>query len=102
MCSCVEVINPKRLVKARKDYKDNNREWILESLDHIRRGDYLGRHLSFSEWRLIAESMRDKWLIKKGDVYEHSVLKMDGEVYQWRTKPGLDTICRKYDLWPEC
>lgn len=102
MCTCVEIINDTRLVKGRKDYRDSNREWIMESLPYIRKGDYKGRHPSFAEWRLIAESIRDNWILKKGTLHEYSVLKNDGGIYQWRTKPGLDEICQKYDFWPEC
>lgn len=104
MCTCVETINEKSLVKARKDYEDSNKWFILERLDDFRNGDFYPskKGLTFAQWRLIAESIRDKWIIKRGTLHETAVLKMDDHIYQWRTKPGLDQICQQYDLWPEC
>lgn len=104
MCTCVETINETRLVKARKDYEDSNKWFILEVLEDFRKGDFYPskKGLDFTEWRLIAESIRDKWVIRKGTIHESSVLKMDDHIYSFRTKPGLSDICDRYDLWPEC
>ncbi len=100
MCSCVEVINPTKIVKARKDHKDSCKEFIMDVLPDLRT-KYYGK-LSFKEWRLIAESIRDGWKIKKGEAHEVQVNKMDGEIYTFRNKIGLATICFKYELFPEC
>lgn len=104
MCSCVETVSEHSLVKARKDYEDSNKWFVLNRLDDFRRKDFFPskKPLTFSQWRLIAESIRDKWVIKKGTIHETAVLKMGGYIYQWRTKPGLDKICQQYSLWPEC
>ena len=102
MCSCVQIIQNTRLVKARKDYVDSNKEWITAMLGELRSG-YFDKQPTFKEWRLIAECRRSKWIIKKGEVHEYAVLKTDDAgIYNWRTKPGLDEICRKFKLWPEC
>jgi hypothetical protein len=95
----VEVINNTRLVKARKDYRDGCAEFIMDVLSELRRNEF-GK-LSFKEWRSIAESIRDNWKIKKGDLHEVQVCKYDGEIYSFRSKPGLAKICHKFDLFPE-
>jgi len=100
MCSCVEIINDTRVVKARKDYRDGCMDWIMESLYELRRGDY-GK-LTFTEWRLIAESIRDRWLIKKGQPHEVQVNKGDGHIYSFRSKIGIAAICHKYELFTDC
>jgi len=100
MCSCVQIINDTKKVKARKDYKDNSREWIMSVIDEIRRKEF--GELTFAEWRLIAESIRDKWIIKKGQIHEVQVNKMDGEIYSFRSKLGIARICHKLQLFPDC
>ena len=100
MCSCVEVINDTCTVRARKEHIDNCKEFVMEVLPEIRRNEF-GR-LSFSELRLIAESIRDNWKIKKGDLHDVQVCKMDGEIYSFRSKIGMAKICHKYELFPEC
>lgn len=101
MCPSVQVINDTAIVKARKDYKDNCREFIEESLTYMRR-DRKTYPLTFKEWRLIAESIRDNWTIKKGMLHEVQVNKMEGKIYTFRSKVGVSEICHKYDLFPDC
>ena|SRR5688572_19272514 len=100
MCSCVEIIRNTKVVKANKDHKDSCREFVLCMLDELRRNE-CGK-LTFKEWRLIAESIRDKWVIKKGQLHEVQINKMDGEIYTFRNKIGLASLCHKYELFPDC
>lgn len=102
MCSCVQTINETRLVKARKDYRDSCADFILDALPDLRSKGYLPKKLTFKQWRLIAECIRDKWVIKKGVAHEVSVNKMDGDIYTFRSKPGLTNICWDFELFPEC
>jgi hypothetical protein len=101
MCRCIETIQEVKLVKARKDYIDDARDFILDSLPELRSGSFAPK-LSFKEWRLIATAIRDGWMIRKGEIHQHSVHKMDGQIYSWRSKPGLSELCGKYELFPEC
>lgn len=100
MCCCIETISPPRLVKARKDYEDSAGLWIREALSEMRRGWF--KPISFADWRVIAKAKAENWTIKKGEIHEHCVLKQDGDIYSFRCKPGLNKICLKYDLYPEC
>lgn len=102
MCSCIQTINNTRLVKARKDYRDSCAEFIMESLSDLRCKNYFSKKLTFSQWRLIAECIRDNWIIKKGTLHEVTVNKMDGEIYAFRTRSGLTKICWDFELFPEC
>jgi len=68
MCSCVETIQSERLVKARKEHRDSCAEFIIDVLPELRKGEF-GK-LTLKEWRLIAESIRDNWKIKKGQLHE--------------------------------
>lgn len=95
MCCCIETIRQPKLVKARKDHRDNNMDFIMESMYWLKRSG----KLSFSEWRAIAESIRDKWLIKKGEIHEMSVHKHDGDVYTFRSKKILNALCIRLDLY---
>jgi hypothetical protein len=101
MCCRVEVINDTKTVKARKEYRDSCRDWIMESLPYMRR-DKESYPLTFKQWRLIAESIRDGWKIRKGELHEVQVNKMDGHIYSFRSKPGLSDICQKFDLFGDC
>lgn len=101
MCCCVQVINDTRIVKARKDHRDSCREFINEHLWDFR-NHQIRPNLSFKEWRLIAESIRDNWTIKKGEMYEVQVNVMDGRIYSFKNKIGLADICHKYELFPDC
>lgn len=102
MCTCVETISPTKVVRARKDYKDSCMDYIMESMYYLRRGDYREKKLSFTEWRLIAQSIKDKWVIKKGELHEVQVNKSDGHIYSFRSKPGLSKICSRLNLWGDC
>lgn len=103
MCTCVETINEMQLVKARKDYEDSCRWFIMDCLSDLRKGEFhVKNKMTFKGWRLIAESIRDGWVIRKGSLHEHSVNKMDGAIYSFRNKPGLHKLCCKFDLYPEC
>jgi hypothetical protein len=95
----VEVVTPAKIVKARKEYRDDCAEWILAVLQELRSGD-IGK-LTFKEWRLIAESIRDHWKIQKGQLHQVVVCKMDGEIYSFRSKLGLAAICHKYELFAD-
>lgn len=94
----LQTINEFEKTKARKDYQDNNREWIEAMLSELRGGDF---KLTFSEWRLIAESIRDNWKIKKGQIHDAGVFKHDDHIYTFRTKVGLCELCMKYELYPD-
>lgn len=95
----VEVVQNTRLVKARKDYRDDCAEFIMDVLPELRRNEF-GK-LSFKQWRLIAESIRDNWKIKKGTIHEVQICKYEGEIYSFRSKPGLASICHKFELFPD-
>ena len=95
----VEVISHTKIVNAKKEYSDDCREFIICVLDELRRKEF--GVFSFKEWRLIAESIRDGWKIKKGQLYEAQVCKMDGEIYTFRNKIGVAAICHKYELFPD-
>jgi len=98
MCCFVETITPPRMVKARKDYKDSNQDFIMEALSYLKRSG----KLSFKEWRAIAESIRDKWVIKKGQSHEYAVFKADGDIYSFRSKPILNALCSRLNLYCDC
>ena len=95
----IEVINETRIVKARKDYRDGCAEFIIDVLPELRRNEF-GK-LSFKQWRSIAESIRDNWKIKKGQLHEAQVCKYEGEIYTFRNKIGLAAICHKFELFPD-
>lgn len=92
----VEVINPSKSVKARKEYRDMNREFIME----VYNSNY-GCLFTPEEGNLIDKAIADGWKIKKGEIHEAGTFKYDGEIYTFRSKTGLSKICSKYDLWPE-
>lgn len=102
MCSCIQTINETRLVKARKDYRDSCAEFIFEVLPDLRCKNYLPKKLTFKQWRLIAEGIRDNRIIKKGEVHEVTVNKMDGVIYTFRSKSGLTQICWAFELFAGC
>lgn len=83
------------VVTARKDHQCDSCLWIRESLDHY------GNPYTFAEWRLIAAAKKANWKILKGETYNKQVNTMDGYMYTFKSRPGLDTICHKYELFPE-
>ena len=79
-----------KLVKARKDHRDDSRYFIEE----VR----YSKKLSFSEWRAIAELKANNWMIKKGQIYERQYNEMDGDTYTFKSLPAIVKICQKLDL----
>ena len=98
MCSCVQIIDNIRIRKAKNNYDDSSAEFIIDAIYELRNL----KKLSFSEWRIIAESRKDNWKIKKGQLHEVQVIKMDGKIYTYRSKTGLISLCSKYKLFPDC
>jgi len=86
------------LQKAKKDYRDDSAEFIIECLPYMREGRY---KLSFSEWRSIARLKANNWKILKGQLYERQFNKMDGDSYTFRTLPDIGKLCSKHDIYPE-
>lgn len=90
----VEEITPRKLVRARKEYSDNCREFIM----NVWPDDF---DFTPEEKIVILKSISEGWKISKGEYYYHAVYKYDGMIYSFRSKEGLERICFKYDLFPE-
>lgn len=86
------------LQRARKEYRDDSAEYILECLPDIAKGNF---KLTFSELRAIARLKASNWKILKGQVYERQVNKMDGELYVLRTLPEIGKMCHKHGMYPD-
>jgi hypothetical protein len=84
-----------KLLKARKDHHDDSFNWIEGALPYIRSSG----KLSFTELRAIAESIKNGWLIKKGQIYERQYNEQDGTTYTFKTLPAIGKICQKLDLY---
>ena len=91
----VEIIVNPRLVRARKKYIDNTKEFITE--DWIN----LEKNLTKEEKALVEEAIAENWIIEQGEVHESGVFKSEGDIYSFRNKPGLNAICIKYKLYPD-
>ena len=89
---CVEVIREEKPV-ACKDYICDSCMILIESLP------YMSDSLTFNEKRAIVKARRNKWKIKKGQVYSKQVNKMDGEIYNFKSIPEIHEICLKHDLY---
>jgi hypothetical protein len=89
---------------ARKDHEDSAGVWIDNALSDIRSfgiGD--GKYdLTFSEWREIAKLKAKGWKILKGEVYQDSVTKQDGEIFSFKCNPKINAICNKLDMYDNC
>lgn len=83
--------------KARKDYRDDSAEFIIDCLADIRRGGCL----SFSELRSVARLKANNWKILKGQLYERQFNEMDGNIYTFRTLPDILKLCLKHKLYPD-
>lgn len=73
-------------------------EWLINSCDH----PGALHDFSFAERRAIILAKRDNWKIKPGDLYHFSVLKQDGEIYNFRAIPAIHKICQDHDLYQDC
>lgn len=85
------------LQRARKDYRDDSAEFIIDSLPYPRKRE----RLTFTEWRAIAKLKANGWKILKGQVYEKQFNNIDGDVCTFKTLPDIGKICSKYKLYPE-
>lgn len=105
----VEVIR-NTVQKAKKEYYDDGwdiiQEWVGEGCPI-----YLGEswnsprgHLTFSEGRFLVQ-VRNRTIpphkILPGQTYRSQFNKMDGVVYNWRTKEDFYQLICKYKLWPD-
>jgi len=83
-----------KLVKARKDHRDDSR-YFIEEVRHYEK-------LSFTEWRAIAELKANNWIIKKGQLYERQYNVQNGQVFTFRSLPAIIKICMKLRLYDDC
>lgn len=93
----VEVISSIDRV-AIKDYEDSAGVWIKESLSDIRSCG----ELTFSELKQIAILKAKNWKILKGEKYNYSVCKQDGELYVFRCNKAINAICNKLNMYQYC
>lgn len=80
------------LVKARKDYRCDAYERIMDVIED--------GYFNYAELRSIVRMKRQGGLIKKGQQYRRQVNTFDG-VGTFRADPGMDAICHKYNLYEE-
>lgn len=83
--------------KAAKDHICDSCLYIREHLSYNKTGN----PFKFSEWRLIAAAKRDNWKILNGQFYHHQVNVLDGDIYTFKSRLGLVSLCIKYELYPE-
>ena len=70
---------------ATKDYNCDACDWV--------NNDFANLDLSFSELRSYALAKRDKFKIKKGQMYTKTKGKWDGEFCTFRARIDIDKIC---------
>jgi threonine aldolase len=83
--------------KARKNYRDDSADFIIEAMDWIRTGG----ELSFSELRAIAALKANNWQILKGQIYEKQFNSYEGQVYNFKTLPEIGKLCSRHGLYGE-
>lgn len=79
--------------KARKDYHCDACDFICEVINE--------GYFSFAEMRLIAQAKRNGWKIKKGQIYDKTSGKWDGEFSVFRAIPEMNALCLEHDLYYE-
>lgn len=57
---------------------------------------------SAEDWSIIQAAKEDKWKIKAGEKYRHVVHVEGGEFSTYRAKLGMDALCSRNSLFPEC
>ncbi len=84
------------IVRAKKNHICNACEcirWNLKDLADI--------NLTFAEKRAVIQAKWDGWRILKGQMYLRQFNEFAGDVYTFKARLAIDSICRKYDLYPE-
>ncbi len=83
---------------ARKTYECNACLWLQQALDGSTPADF---GMTMADVRQIVRAKRDGWMILPGQTYIRSVQKYSSEpgVDVVRSRPEIDTICHKYDLY---
>lgn len=89
MIRVIQDTNP----KANRDHDCESCTWLLNSCI------LLEGELTFSEYRDVVKAKRNKWKIKKGEIYNKQVNVYEGEIYTFKSIPAIVNICHKYDLF---
>jgi len=79
-------------VKASRDYECEACIWI--DSDCIENWG-----LNFSEYRSYIKARNTGFKIKKGQTYNRTKHKWDGEFYTFRAIPEIDAICQRLDVY---
>jgi len=80
--------------KARKDYSCQASEFYL---------DCGPDGLSISDLRIIVKARKNNYKIKKGELHDYCFMKNhDNEIYSFRSIIGMNDICLKYEMYPDC
>lgn len=79
--------------KAKKDYICNAIEWVVNSDCWC--------DLTFTEKKEMVKAKRNKWKIKKGQVYYKQVGIWNGDFGVFRAIPSIDNICQRLELYQE-
>lgn len=96
MCH-ITVLSDTKVKAARKDYGCDACTFVRENLGELDKGI-----LTFAERRLVIMAKWDGWKILKGQPYEKQYNVMDGDTYTFRSRPEMNKLCHKYELYPEC
>lgn len=78
---------------ARKNYHCDACEYVRESMNQ--------GFFTFAEYRQIVKAKRQDWSIKSGQQYIKQVQVDQGDIITYRAIPEMDTLCHKYDLFPD-
>ena len=84
-----------KIVTARKDHTCDASIWWLNSecgIEELRSDDQLAE---------VKAAEADNWMIRKGQQYLRATGVIDGEIFTYRARIGMNRVCTELDLFPD-
>jgi hypothetical protein len=84
-----------KIVTARKDYICDASIWWLNSecdAEELHSDDQLAE---------VKAAEADNWMIRKGQTYLRGTGVIDGEIFTYRARIGMNRVCAELDLFPD-